>query len=112
VEIVIGTRGGSIEGTVVQNGEVSGDHCSDSEFRRNNPALYKRQVIPAPGDKVLLRGIVPGNYRIFAVPDTGETLPFRSPVFAARYESRAIPVTLQKGSTVGPIQIPLLSLER
>jgi hypothetical protein len=113
VEIVIGTRGGSIEGTIPQKGKTAAIVILIPDtFRRNNPALYKREIVRSSDEKFRLEGIAPGNYRIFAVPDTGESLPFRSPGFAARYESRALPVTIQKGATVGATQVPLLSLDR
>ena len=100
VEIVIGRKGGSIEVTIPQKEKTAAIAILiPDSFRRNNPALYRREVLPASSERVLLRGIAPGNYRIFAVPDTGESLPYRSPEFAARYESRAVTVTVQKGAT-------------
>ena len=112
VEIAVGTRGGSIEGTIPRKGKAGAIVILiPDSFRRNNSGLYKREAIPASDDKVRIRGIAPGNYRIFAVLDTVESLPFRSSEFAARYESRAVPVTIQKGATIGPIEIPLLPLE-
>jgi hypothetical protein len=111
VEVVIGTRGGSIEGTIPRKGKTGAVVILiPDSFRRSNPGLYKRELVAASDEKggFRIRGIAPGNYKIFAVPGSGESLPFRSPEFAARYESRAVPVVVQKEATVGEIQVPLL----
>ena len=59
-----------------------------------------------------MNGIAPGNYKIFAVPYLNETVPYRSPEFIARHESRAVSVTVQKGTTVEGVSAPYLALGR
>jgi len=46
------------------------------------------------------------------VPYVNETVPYRSPEFIARHESRAVSVTVQKGTTVEGVSAPYLALGR
>jgi len=113
LEVVIGGNGGSIEGTISgQRDTAAVVVLIPDAFRRNNAERYKHERIILSGGRatVRLRGIAPGSYKIFAVPDNGDPLPFRSPEFAARFESRAVPVTVQ-AATISGVQIPLLPLD-
>jgi Carboxypeptidase regulatory-like domain len=109
LEIVIGTRGGSVEGTIPEKGNAAAVVILIPEpFRRMNPALFYRELVRTSGETFRFRGVPPGNYKIFAVPGEGEDIPFRSSEFAARYESRALGLTVQKGAKIVGIHIPLL----
>jgi Carboxypeptidase regulatory-like domain len=113
LEVLVGTQGGSIQGRIIgSQSPLPGALVLVPElFRRNNVSLYR--VVYLPGNaEFKMNGIAPGNYKLFAVPYLDETVPYRSPEFVARHESRAVSVTVQKGTTVEGIQVPFLSLGR
>jgi hypothetical protein len=81
--------------------------------RRNIASLYRRLGIPSTDSTVSfrLRGIAPGEYKLFAVPDNDDVegdLPFRDPAFIAQHEARALNITVQKGATVTGARVPFL----
>ena len=109
MEVVVGTKPGSVEG------RIAGGRSSlpaaliliPEASRRSNLSLY--QVINVDGDDHFqVAGIAPGQYKLFAVPYLNEPPPFRSMEFIARYESRAISITVHKGMTSGGLQVPVL----
>jgi hypothetical protein len=112
VEVIVGTRGGSIEGVVQGRTNLPAALILAPEAsRRNNAALYRVIYIPRNG-AFRLSGIVPGNYKIFAVPYLNEPIPHRSPEFLGRHESGALSVTVQKGTSISGLRVPFLSLGR
>ena len=117
IEVVVGTKGGTIAGEIAGNGYNLNGY--------NLPALLV--LIPekstssnaSPSSITLVSdghfqvsGIAPGNYRLFGVPLANEPIPYGSPDFIDRYKSRALGVTVQKGVTSGGLKVPLLSLEK
>jgi hypothetical protein len=113
LEVIVGTHGGSIQGRIT--GSLSPLPAAlilvPEFFHRSNASLYR--VIDLPGNaEFKMNGIAPGTYKLFAVPYLNETVPYRSPEFIARYESRAVSVTVQKGTTLEGIKAPFLSLGR
>jgi hypothetical protein len=109
VEVVIGTETGSIEGKLT--GSTSGLPAAvillPDSFRRGNRALYR--VMYRPGNGTFeMKGIPPGTYKLFAVPYVNQTVPYRSAEFIARYESRAVTVTVQKEITLSGVEVPYL----
>jgi carboxypeptidase family protein len=113
LEVVIGTKGGSIEGRIT--GSTSPLPAAlilvPEPFRRGNPALYRVLYLPRNG-AFKMNGMAPGTYKLFAVPYLNETVPYRSAEFIARHESRAVTVTIQKEMTVDGIEAPYLNLGR
>jgi len=77
-------------------------------FRRSNASLYRVLYLPRNAE-FKTNGVAPGNYKLFAVPYLNETVPYRSPEFLSRHESRAVSVTVEKGRTVEGVQAPFLS---
>jgi hypothetical protein len=117
IEVVIGTKGGTIAGEIAGNGYNLNGY--------NLPAMLV--LIPekstssntSPSSITLVSdghfqvsGIAPGNYKLFGVPFANEPLPYGSPDFFDRYKSRALGVTVQKGVTSGGLKVPLLSLDK
>ena len=112
MEIIVGTGAVSIEGTVQgKSGLPAVVVLAPSFPREGNPSLYRSGVLPANG-KFQFYGVAPGSYRLFAVPYLNETVPYRDPEFLARHESSALHITIQKGTTLGGLQVPYLNLGR
>jgi hypothetical protein len=116
MEIVVGTNGGVIEGTIpdMRAPRSAVLILVPDTFRRGNIYLYRVRVIPANpngNNAFQLRGLAPGNYKIFAVPaPNGSMPPYRSTEFLSQHDPRALSITIRKGMTTGGVQVPLLSL--
>jgi hypothetical protein len=110
IEVVIVAMGSSIEGKIT--GSTSPLPAAlillPDSFRRGHPAFYRMLSLTENGT-FAMKGIPPGIYKLFAVPYVNETVPYRSPEFIARYESRAVTVTVQKEMTVGGVEVPYLA---
>jgi hypothetical protein len=112
IEILVETSGGAIEGTLQGKSELPAFLVfAPNSLRQGNASLFRWAVFPANG-KFQLKGIAPGNYRLFSVPYLNEIPPFRDPEFLARHESRALNITIQKGTTTSGLQVPYLNLGR
>jgi hypothetical protein len=113
LEVVVGTQGGSIQGKITgsQSPLPAALILVPESLRRDNVSLYRVLYLPRNAE-FRMNGVTPGNYKIFAVPYLNETVPYRSADFVARHESRAVSVTVQKGSTVEGVQVPYLALGR
>jgi hypothetical protein len=113
LEVIVGTQGGSIQGKITgsESPLPAALILVPESFRRSNASLYRVLYLPR-NSEFKMNGIAPGNYKLFAVPYLNETVPYRSPEFIARHESRAISVTVQKGGIVEGIQAPFLALGR
>jgi hypothetical protein len=118
MEVVIGTKTGTIEGRISNNGPnpfLPGSETNrpvllvliPEASRRNNASLYRTASLPSIG-YFQLSGIPPGNYKIFAVPQLNEAIAFRSEEFITRYEFRGLSVSVQQGINSGSLQIPYL----
>jgi hypothetical protein len=111
IDVIIGTKGGSIVGSVV--GMIR-DRPSvlivvPESFRRANASLYRRLNLgPNVNGQFELHGLAPGNYKLFAIPARNEIVSSFSPEFVAQYESRATTVLVQRGMTTSGVQIRLL----
>lgn len=113
LEVVVATQGGAIQGKITgsQSALPAALILVPESFRRSNASLYRVLYVPRNAE-FRMNGIAPGNYKMFAVPYLNEMVPYRSPEFLARHESRAVSVTVQKGATVEGILAPFLSLGR
>jgi Carboxypeptidase regulatory-like domain len=113
LEVLVGTNGGSIQGKIVgsQSPLPAALILVPESFRRSNGSLYRVIYLPRNAE-FRMNGVAPGAYKLFAVPYLNETIPYRSLEFIARHESRAVSVTVQKGSTVEGVQAPYLALGR
>jgi hypothetical protein len=109
MEIVLGTQGGSIQGSIPDSGAMRiAVILAPESFRRENAALYHISYSLFLDGRFSLSGIAPGNYVVFAVPYLDRSLPYRNPEFVGKYERRAIRVTVQKGSKIIGLKVPLL----
>jgi len=103
MEVIVGTNGATIAGNVV--GATPNQPVTvllAIEFaRRSNTSLVKSVAGNANG-QFQMRGLTPGTYRILAAPAG-------TPMSRAVFESRAITVVVQKGTSISGIQVPLLS---
>jgi hypothetical protein len=110
LEVVLGTDGGAIEGKLT--GSTSGLPAAlillPDPFRRGTPTFYRVLYRPRNGT-FEMKGIPPGTYKLFAVPYVNQTVPYRSAEFIARYESRAVTVTVQKQITLRGVEVPYLA---
>jgi len=110
LEILIGTRGGTLTGVVLGKGKSSVRIIVvPDQLRRNNPALYRMESLFTKDDsgQFRIRGIPPGTYKIFAVAVDDDPVPYRSSEFAAQYENRAVSVQMDQGITTS-IRVPIL----
>jgi hypothetical protein len=114
LEIVIGSNGGRLEGT------IEGKSANGAQLvlvpqgaRRQNRELYISLPLTATNatGRFTLRGIAPGEYKLFAwelaagqLPE----LPYGDPEFLARYETRGTVVSVQKGTTIGGIKVRMI----
>jgi hypothetical protein len=115
VQVSIGRNGGTIQGTVTTSPVDAPNYIAvvlvPDAPRRGNFFYYKRQDVGSTQtDPSQFRfsfvGVAPGNYKVTAV----DTLPRGSemdPDVFARYESRAIAVSVTSGAS-RDIQVPLI----
>jgi hypothetical protein len=115
VQISIGRNGGTIQGSVTGQSLEAQNYLAvvlvPDAPRRENSLLYKRQDVGStPTDSSQFRfsfvGVAPGSYKVIAV----DMLPRGSemdPDVFARYESRAVAVSVTAGAT-RDIQVPLI----
>jgi hypothetical protein len=110
VEIVVGSNGGSIAGTISNmNPRQGAIIILAPEFsRRDNPSLFRTGSPSNAEGQFQMRGLTPGTYKIFAVP-AGSPLSYRNPEYLAQYEPRALTVVVQKGNPVVGLRVPLLT---
>src|SRR6267142_1143848 len=101
LDIVISPRGGRVEGTIVDNegAQVPGAQVVlvPEQRLRDREELYK--ITQAPNGAFSMRGVRPGNYRLFAWPAT-QTPAYMDPDFIRDYEIRAESVRVDPESRV------------
>jgi hypothetical protein len=102
LEIVLGSGAGTVNGVVLDGPTKVAPLATvvliPEVSRRNNDALYVVAVSDASG-RFTLRGVTPGDYRIFA----WESIPAFAHVnsaFMAKYEDRGKPVHVGQSGTV------------
>ncbi len=99
LEVVVSANGASIAGTVVdaQGKPVANATVVDvpSAEHRSRPDLYQRDTTDA-GGHFNLRGLNPGNYRVFAFEELLEDV--RQPEFLKSNENRGEMVQLEEGN--------------
>jgi beta-lactamase regulating signal transducer with metallopeptidase domain/protocatechuate 3,4-dioxygenase beta subunit len=112
VEVLVSFRGGTLQG-VVRDPKGSpvasaGITLVPAFARRNNPRLYKRTTADGNG-QFILRGIAPGEYKVFAWPALPEGQAEQNAGFIAPFENRGVSVNVVAGvsSTVQADVIPL-----
>jgi hypothetical protein len=100
IEIVIGTDGGQIRGTVRSDSQqlLATARVVLIPEQRERHDLYKL-TIPAPNGKFLFEAVRPGSYRLFAWDDIGQNSWF-DPAVLVSYESQGIPITVDPSGEV------------
>jgi hypothetical protein len=106
LEVVIGTNGGTIAGTILNaTSRQRATVVLIPQFvLRGNPSSFGAIAAGADG-RFQFRGLTPGTYRIFAVP-SGTPLSRRSEL-TSQFESDAVTVVVQKGASISGIQLLL-----
>jgi hypothetical protein len=112
IEIVISTQGGTVQG-VLRNSSTqvlpfSTVTLVPSGVQRSNLLLYRGVGTNAEG-QFTIRGVAPGDYKLFAWQPNPLAGAEESSQFLSEYESRGTPVRVTAGSTTSAqvIQIPL-----
>jgi hypothetical protein len=107
IEVRVSPRGGSVQGIVRDTTQQPVKQATvilvPDLARRNNSLLYMR-VLTDNGGRFGLRGVAPGEYKLFAVQ---EAPPFGAEAdseFIATHESRGLAVTVAPGT---PVEIQL-----
>jgi hypothetical protein len=98
IQVLIKSGSGSLDGTV-QDGSgrpLSGGVVALVPARRENEALYHSSRSDSNGG-FTLRGIAPGDYKLFAWDAVPGTAHFNA-AFLEKYEERGIPITIAAGA--------------
>ena len=105
LEIVIGTNGGTVTGTILNatSGQPATAVLVPQFALRGNASLFGAVFVNADGG-FQFRGLTPGTYKIFAMP--GLRVPSRNE-FPLQYESGAVTVVVQKGTSISGVQLLL-----
>ena len=113
IEIVLGTDGGRITGTVV---DPAGKLFAGAQVvlvptaeRRNRPDQYRAVTSDEEG-KFDIRGIPPGEYQLFGWENVEERA-WLNPEFIANYRDRSA-IFMVPANAVGTVQVPLISETR
>jgi hypothetical protein len=101
LQIVLATPGAILEGIVK---DAAGDRLPDAvvvlvpdePYRVNGGPLHRSTISDVSGN-FELRGIAPGNYRLFAWPDL-EGAAYRNAEFIKNYEDKGKAIRIEKGS--------------
>jgi hypothetical protein len=112
LEIVIGTPGGVISGSVVNDEQQSATGVKvvlvPTPLRPGEPDLYKTGVSDREGQFKIL-GIAPGDYEVFAV-ESAESDEFLDPDFVASVADYGERVTVRENSTTTQVTIKVASI--
>jgi len=119
IEVIVGTQGGSIKGTVQgKPPDTPALLMLVPDPFRTSKAPYRQVPIGInSGNEFEVRGLRPGGYKVFAIPGFGTGLAqsgtpmvlYLEPEFYSQFESIAVRVSVEKGSTTGGVQVPFLS---
>jgi Carboxypeptidase regulatory-like domain len=98
LEIVVSSHGGALEGSVNEGSSSLSARVVLMPVPGNRPELVKTGVTDQYG-RFSIRGVVPGNYKVFAWEDLEPNIYF-DPSFMEQYESQGIPVRIDQDSRV------------
>jgi 5-hydroxyisourate hydrolase-like protein (transthyretin family) len=93
IEIVIGTKGGRLNGSVPRAGAI----VALIPTERHRTDLYKSATADAQG-RFSLRGIPPGEYKVFAWEQLTRRYLFFDPAFLGQFETQGRSITVTEGS--------------
>jgi Carboxypeptidase regulatory-like domain len=111
IEIVVNTKGGTIQGTVLDAGQMpvrsAGVALVPDGIRRGNSLLYKRVTADASGH-FTLRGVAPGSYKVFAWASLPEGSAEENAEFIAPFEPRGVAVNVETAAAAVNIVVPVI----
>jgi len=113
VDVVVDSRGSRITGTVE---DQTGKHLSSYRIilmpktRRDNPVLYKATTTDSRGTFVL-RGIAPGDYKLFAFDNIPENA-WLNATYVAPYEESGVSVSVSPSENIANIRVRSISSGR
>jgi hypothetical protein len=104
IQVLVNLAGSSVEGTV-QNAARHALGAAQvvlvpQQSRRGNTALYKFAISDAGGHFVL-RGVAPGQYKVFAWESGTPAFAYMNATFMARFEDRGMPVNISTAGLAG-----------
>jgi hypothetical protein len=110
IELVIGFDGGSVEGRILNPKKLPVlVVLAPQPSRRKNSTLFKAIRLKDGSDPFTFTGLPPGLYSLFAFEtndsEDGDTIPYLSSDFLSLHENSATSVSVEKGATVGPVQL-------
>ena len=101
IEVLIATKGGTIEGSVASASQRPVEAATvvlvPAASRRQNPALYKMVRSIAQGT-FRINGIPPGDYKLFAWESVPATA-YMNAEFLSPFENLGVPVTITAGAS-------------
>jgi hypothetical protein len=100
LEVTIGTRGAQVQGTVKDAGGLPAAGVwvvlVPEEAHRNEFRLFKQTTTDSYG-RYNLRGIAPGDYKLFSWEPMDELYGWEDPDFLKPFESKGQSISLQEG---------------
>jgi hypothetical protein len=112
LEVWIDVDGGTVKGSITSPKKspvvvVLASRAS----RRQSPASLRTTALDDPSKPFNFASVPPGLYSLFAVElaSIDEVLPILSPDFLSLYQSKSISINVDKGSTVTPAPLVLIS---
>jgi hypothetical protein len=114
IELVIGFDGGSVEGRVLNPKKIPMlVVLAPQPSRRKNATLFKTIRLKDGSDPFKFTGLPPGLYSLFAFEtndsEDSDTIPYLNSDFLSLHENSATSVSVEKGATVGPVQLRSIS---
>jgi len=110
IEIFIRTDGGGIEGFVRGANQMPAGGATvvvvPSQSHRSNPMFYKTTTSDPMG-RFSVRGVAPGEYRIFAWSNPPGTA-YRNADFMKKYEGRGATVNVVAGARLSSTTVDLI----
>jgi hypothetical protein len=112
LELVVSSAGGRIDGAILTRKQQPFSGASvvliPEATRRDNAHVYKI-VIADQGGHFTIRGIPPGDYRLFAWEQV-ERGAYQDTTFLRRYEGRGEPIRMQEGARLN-VQLRVIPAE-
>jgi hypothetical protein len=112
LEVWIDVGGGTVKGSVASTKKspvvvVLAPHPSQGRFR----LLLRAEGLDDPAKPFSFSGVPPGLYSLFAfeLASIEEVLPILSPDFLPSYQNKSISINIEKGATVTPAPLILIS---
>jgi hypothetical protein len=112
LEVWIDVDGGTVKGSISATKKAPIVVVLASRTSRQRPGDFLRATgIENPSEPFIFSGVPPGLYSLFAFELTSidEILPIASPDFLPQYRDKSISVNVEKGATVSPPPLILIS---